>query len=380
MISTWPFWIVLLVGAGWTAWGSARWREPVLAALAAVLIGWTDLKLLLIYFCLVAAVWQLVSHGRISWAKVSAIIALAAGLVIFKWGQAVQEGFAGALGFSYLIFKLIHVLIEAGRGQLPPIKGLSEFTHYMLSPAMFVAGPLERFEHFVGEKRSHLDGTLAAEALQRIALGLVKKLLLADAVLVNLSIACGVENNAAFTPETPAATLWWGAFFCYMRIYAEFSGYSDIAVGAGLLWGRRIMENFNWPILAVTLPDFWRRWHISLSQWCSRYIYMPAIGKLRTPLVPMFGSFLVMGLWHIFGWNRVGWAIYQTAGVLVYLGWCGWMGRAKPNTWRMHWPWRVVSCLLTQAFVTVGYVFLFRGENVSIQSTLAILARMFGLG
>ncbi|MEO5958220.1 MAG: MBOAT family O-acyltransferase, partial [Opitutaceae bacterium] len=251
---------------------------------------------------------------------------------------------------------------------------------YFLSPALFAAGPLERWEHFSTQRLDELDGVRAAEALQRIVLGLAKKILVADALLVRLGHELGVANAEAFTRASSPATLWLGALLSYARIYAEFSGYSDIAVGAGLLWGRRIMENFNWPILAVTPSDFWRRWHISLSQWCARYVYMRAIGYFRDPFLPMLGSFLVMGLWHLIGWNRIGWALYQTAGVLVHLGWCRLAGRAQPGTWRTGWPWRVVSCLLTQAFVTASYVFAFRQENVSLDSTLALLLRMFGFG
>jgi len=224
-----------------------------------------------------------------------------------------------------------------------------------------------------------VDGTIAAEALQRIAVGMCKKLVLADAVFFNLASDLGVAETAGLTPESSSGALWLGALLCYARIYAEFSGYSDIAVGAGLLWGRRIMENFNWPVLATTPSDFWRRWHISLSDWCARHIYMPAIGRLRSPFLPLFGSFLVMGLWHLIGWNRVAWALWQTLGVLAHVGWTRLAGRVRPGTWRAGSTWRVASCLLTQAFVTASYVFAFRGENVSVESTLALLARMFGL-
>ena len=378
MISTWSFWIVLSVGAAWTAWGSARWREPVLATLAAALIAWNDWKTLLIYVGLVTAVWQLVRGRRPSRIALLAVGGLALGLVACKWAKVLEEGIAVPLGLSYLIFRLIHVLIEAERGQLTRVSAWSEFAHYLLSPALFAAGPLERWDHFVAEQQGQLNGTLAAEALQRIALGLVKKLLLADSLLIKIAVATGVSDTTLFTSHTSPSLLWLGALLAYLRIYMEFSGYSDLAVGAGLLWGRRIMENFNWPVLAVTPSDFWRRWHISLSQWCSRYIYMPAIGRLRNPLLPMFGSFLVMGLWHLIGWNRVGWAVYQTAGVLVYLGWCRVMGRMRADSWRARPAWRVASCLMTQAFVTVSYVFAFRRENVPLHSTLALLARMFG--
>jgi alginate O-acetyltransferase complex protein AlgI len=381
MIGTGAFWLILLTGAAWTAWGPARWREPGLALLAAALVGWHDPGALLVYLGLTVLVWRLVRGGRSARGVNAAVAALAVGLAGCKWLQAISsgDGVAGPLGLSYLVFRLIHVLIEAGRGQLPPSRGWAEFAHYAFCPGIFAAGPLERWEHFTAERRERVDGTLAAEALQRLAVGLCKKLVLADAVLLNVAASLGVADPTSFTPATPPATLWLGALLCYLKIYAEFSGYSDIAVGAGLLWGRRIMENFNWPVLATTPADFWRRWHISLSQWCARYVYMPLLGAWRGTAAPMLGSFLVMGLWHLIGWNRVGWAVWQTAGVLVQSGWCRLAGRARPGTWRVRWPWRLASCLLTQIFVIASYTFIMAGEDRSLSASLGWLAQMFGL-
>ncbi len=369
------FWIVLLLGAAWCAGGPARFRDPVLAMLAASLVGWRDPVELVVYLSVIWLVWRVVSIGRSSRDAGVLIVMLVVGVAGLEWRFS-SAGVAGPLGLSYLTFRLIHVLIEARRGQLPMISGWSEFVHYSFSPAIFVAGPLERFEHFTSERRDKVDGTLVAEAIQRLVIGLFKKLILVDQVV---PVFFSMLRVGKYTPETPSATLWLCALLFYLRVYLEFSGYSDIAVGAGLLWGRRIMENFNWPIFAVTPSDFWRRWHISLSQWCARYIYMPAIGRLRNPVVPMFGSFLVMGLWHFTGWNRVAWAAWQTLGVLTHLGWCRIAGRAHPKTWRTRWPWRIASCLLTQSFVIASYVFAFRGENVTLSSTLSLLARMLGL-
>src|SRR5688572_14189213 len=321
MIGIPAFWIVLFVGACWTAWGKTRWREPGLAALAAALVAWTDPVAFLGFFGLVNLVWWLVRTGRPPSGAAAGVIALAAGLAAYKWLHVayLAEGMTSPLGLSYLVFRLIHVLLEARREQLPPDRDWAEFMHYAFSPAIFSAGPIERWDHFTAERRGKVDGLLAAEALQRIALGMTKKLWVADGLLLDLAYKFGVGTAQDLTPDTSPDRLWLGVFLCYLRIYAEFSGYSDIAVGAGLLWGRRIMENFNWPILAVTPSDFWRRWHISLSQWCARYIYMPTLGWLRTPLVPFFCSFLVMGLWHMIGWNRVAWAVWQTLGVMAHV-------------------------------------------------------------
>ena len=138
------------------------------------------------------------------------------------------------------------------------------------------------------------------------------------------------------------------------------------------------MENFNWPVIAATPADFWRRWHISIAQWCSDCVYLPLMGRLRNVVVPMLASFVVMGLWHGLGWNRVGWAIWQVGGLLVFITWQKRLGRAKAGSWRAGWPWRLASIALTQAFVVASYGFMLHGETVPVGDSLVLIARMWG--
>src|SRR4051812_15301991 len=132
MIGNPVFWIVLLAGAGWTAWGAIRWREPVLAVLASALVAWTDPIAFLCFLGLTTLVWWLVRAGRPARGMMAAVIALAAGLAGYKWLHVTfhAEGMAPPLGLSYLVFRLIHVLLEARRGQLPPVRDWAEFMHY----------------------------------------------------------------------------------------------------------------------------------------------------------------------------------------------------------------------------------------------------------
>lgn len=382
MIGTGGFWVILALGAAWVAWGPARWRDLGLALAAAGLLALEDPLSLGAYCGLAAMAWWTVREPtRAARVGRAAVVALAIGLAGSKWLQSVAEGDAGGpLGLSYLVFRLIHVLVEAGRGNLSVRPGAAEFAHYVLSPAMFSAGPIERWEIFVARKLPGLDRATFAEAAHRLALGLAKKLLIADVLVVNIAGYFHLGGDTPLTLARSPTELWAGTLLCYVRIYVEFSGYSDIAVGAGMLWGRRLMENFNWPIFARTPPDFWRRWHISLAQWCASYVYMPLLGWMRSSIMPLFASFLVMGLWHMVGWNRVGWAAWQTLGVLVHATWARRLGRATPGGWRTRRPWGVASWLLTQTFVTAGYVFAVNGEDQSLTNALRLLARMFGLG
>ena len=131
--------------------------------------------------------------------------------------------------------------------------------------------------------------------------------------------------------------------------------------------------------MARNPSDFWRRWHISLSAWCQHYVYMPTLAQWRNPFLSLLLGFLVMGLWHLASWNRVGWALYSSGCVAVFLLWSRWLGRPRPKTWRTHPLWGVASLLLTQAGVVISYSFLANGEDQPLGTSLCILGRLFGL-
>jgi alginate O-acetyltransferase complex protein AlgI len=372
------YWLVLLLGAVWASYAPTRWREAGLALLAFALVVDHEPRAAAVFIAAAACVWWLVRRQAGVPAMAVAIAALAAGLVGSEIVQQFGSGdWVKPLGLSYLVFRLINVLVDARRGAWERPPGWSEFCHFLFTPALFVAGPLERWGHW--EKPVGADrGTQVATGVWRIVGGLLKKMYLADLLLPALAAKLSWTVPDQLQTGTVAAGIWQACLFVYLKIYFEFSGYSDIAVGAGLLWGRRPMENFNWPILAATPADFWRRWHISIAQWCSNCIYLPVMGLVRGVVIPMLASFVVMGLWHGLGWNRVGWAVWQVAGLLVFIAWQRRLGRPKPGTWRGGAAWRLASIGLTQAFVVASYVFMLHGETVPLGQSLRLLARMFG--
>jgi alginate O-acetyltransferase complex protein AlgI len=282
------------------------------------------------------------------------------------------------LGLSYLVFKLIHVAVEVGRGTLP-VPDFPEFVAYLFFVPMFTAGPIERLDHFRAGREPAWSRALWVEGGTRILHGLVKKFALAEGLLYRLVKDRGIDDAGFDLSFASPGTVWMVAGLSYLRIYLDFSGYSDIALGTGRLLGFRLVENFNWPVLAANPSDFWRRWHISLSQWCQHYIYMPSMGALRSPYLPLFLTFLVMGAWHIVSWNRVGWAAYNTAGVVGFMAWSRRMGRPRPGTWRASASWRWASVLLTQVFVLGSVAFFMNGEDQTLHRSLELLARMAGL-
>src|SRR5205085_6601538 len=113
------------------------------------------------------------------------------------------------------------------------------------------------------------------------------------------------------------------AFFAlsFAFLYLEFSAYTDFAIGSARLFGLSILENFNFPWLATSLADFWRRWHMSLTNWCRSYVYMPMLGATRNPYTASYASFAAMGLWHGSSWHWLAWGLTHASGLAVYARW-----------------------------------------------------------
>lgn len=390
------FWLWLMVAVTTTQVLAPRRRTPALALLCLSFLAWYHPLLTAGYLTSALALWWTLERQargpsqrpdpfrqRLRWGVIIGLaLALAAtkwvptAVLQVSWQQAHDRGWV-PLGISYLVFKLIHLVVESNRGQIsrPP---LADYLTWLFLVPSFTAGPIERWDHF----RNHqapLDSTAWAEALTRLMHAVVKKYLLAETLLHQWIIGSGLQHSVvAESHLVPVPTLWFFIAASYLKIYLDFSAYSDFALATARLLGIRLTENFNWPILARNTSDFWRRWHISLSAWCQHYVYMPSLAQWRNPLVALLLSFLVMGLWHVASWNRVGWAVYSTTGVLGFLLWSRWLGRPPPHSWRTHPAWTVTSVALTQIVVVGSYAFLANGEDQSLRTSLTLLARLFG--
>lgn len=384
------FWIWLVVTGGvyWTV--PLRARLPVLAGSCLAYVGWIQpeltaailLSALLVHRALRAIDPKLPRPGGIGLVATLALLLAAWKFLPTLWAGLTFKEVAAAnlvpLGLSYLVFKLIHVIIEVRRGALA-VPDLPEFLAYLFFVPMFTAGPIERFGHFTQHRDARWSRELWVEGGTRIIWGLVKKFGLSEGILYHFVWRHHLEDPGLDVAMVPTGVVWLVAALNYLRIYLDFSGYSDLALGTARLLGFRLGENFNWPVLAANPSDFWRRWHISLSQWCQLYIYMPTMGALRSPYLPLFLSFLVIGTWHILSWNRVGWAVYNTVGVIIFMIWGRWLGRPRSGSWRTTPAWKVASILLTQVFVLGSVAFFMNGEDQTLGRSLELLGRMLGL-
>jgi len=219
------------------------------------------------------------------------------------------------IGLSYVLFRVLHLLIDARQGELREPIGLLDFFNYTCNFLTFTAGPIQRFEDYRAQRQlpTALEPPLVRESFSRIAIGYVK-VAVVSAIFNNLfaSVSSRVLapelarslSNPAFVFAFAAAAV------CYtVYLYYNFSGYVDIVIGVGWLCGQRLPENFNRPFSARNFLDFWSRWHMTLSDWFKTYLFNPLFKVLaarfqRPSVAPYLGvvaffvTFLVMGVWH----------------------------------------------------------------------------------
>lgn len=210
------------------------------------------------------------------------------------------------VGISFYTFQSMSYTIDVYRGELAPRRSLLDYALFIAFFPQLVAGPIVRASEFFAEldHPKRLPWKEISYALILIALGFVKKVVLAD------SLAAWADPIwAAVAVREPAYVL--AAIYSFaFQIYFDFSGYTDIAIGIALLFGFRFPQNFNYPYVATSLQDFWRRWHMTLSRWLRDYLYIPLGGNRFGPTrtqVNLLLTMLLGGLWHGASWNFVIW-------------------------------------------------------------------------
>ncbi|MCC7118877.1 MAG: MBOAT family protein [Anaerolineales bacterium] len=266
------------------------------------------------------------------------------------------------LGFSYIAFRLLHTIRDFQARRLPALT-LSEYVNYAIFFPAFVAGPIDRAERFVVELRTPV--ALAeqdwAEAARRFIIGLFKKFVVADSLAV-------ISINTIFVEQVHSpAWLWLFLYLYALRIYFDFSAYSDIAIGLARVMGIRLPENFAAPYFKPNLTQFWNAWHITLTQWFRAYFFNPLTRALRTKqisipaiiFVTQLGTMMLIGLWHGVALNFLCWGIWHGLGLFVQNRWSEW-ARTKiqtPLTPRRKLLADALGMFLTFNFVSLGWLF-----------------------
>lgn len=281
------------------------------------------------------------------------------------------------MGISYYTFRLAHYAIEVGRGNIPQ-HNLGTFLSYITLYPVFSAGPVERFDHFLGNRQESWSITLLVEGGSRIIQGLVKKFVIID-LFVKWPLGGSFETSklVGMLDETEPYKVWAWLFLKFFYAYLDFSAYSDIAIGVSRLFGFRIAENFRWPILAANIVDFWSRWHMTLVSWIRAYLYMPVVGWTRNPYLATFITFIAIAVWHEASLHWLSWGCFHAFGVIGYSALTRVMKKKK---WKFPgFPLaRFAGISLTLAFVSAGGAFIFTAEaDLPYAAAWKILGKIF---
>lgn len=214
-------------------------------------------------------------------------------------------------GISFFTFQAVAYLTDVYRGTIPAERSLPRLTLFMAFFPQLLQGPILRYGTFAPELTDRRETAAdAAAGATRFCFGLAKKVLLADAL--------GQIADGAFAAgdRLTVSLAWLGAVAYTLQLYFDFSGYTDMAIGLGRVFGFRLPENFNYPYLAKSASEFWRRWHMTLSFWFRDYVYIPLGGNRcgrGRQLLNLLAVWLLTGLWHGSAWNFVLWGLYYAA-------------------------------------------------------------------
>lgn len=312
------------------------WRNNILLASSLLFYAWGEVTL--VWVMIASIIWNHVAALVIDRTRNDLLrkVVFAAGVIVdiaalgyFKYTDFFIENWNSLsgmalplkhivlpIGISFYTFQAVSYLTDVFRHDTPAEKNLLNTGLYITFFPQLIAGPIVKFHEisdYIRERSETLDKFAAG--LQRFIEGLAKKVLIAN-VMAETADAVFSSNTAVLLPQEA----WLGIFAYSMQIFFDFSGYSDMAIGLGKMFGFEIPENFNFPYTAASVTQFWRKWHISLSTWFKEYLYIPLggsrAGRFRT-LRNLGIVFLVTGFWHGAGWNFIFWGAWHGAFIIL---------------------------------------------------------------
>ena len=306
---------------------------------------------------------------------IATVVVILGNLVVFKYFNFLcrtlsflgltDPGIALPIGISFYTFQILSYVIDLYRGKIALQRNFFYLLMYVSFFPQLIAGPIVRYETVEQEIRARsvtMDDL--AQGFRRFVVGLAKKLLLANQVAQVATIVYSGD------PANYGSLMYWLAAVAYtLQIYFDFSGYSDMAIGLGRMFGFHFLENFNYPYISLSVTEFWRRWHISLSTWFRDYVYIPLGGNRCSRARNVWNLFVVWfltGMWHGASWNFIAWGLWF---FVLLVGEKLLWGKALER----------LPSLVRHAYAMVLVVFswvLFRAETLT--AAAAYFAAMFG--
>ncbi len=362
-----------------------RFHNPILLAASILFYAWGEPKYLAIMLLTIlinyagAIAVEKFNHKKL-WLIFTIIVDLGL-LIYFKYFNFIIDNINNIfhshinaidvimpIGISFYTFQALSYVIDVFRGDCKAQKDIYKLALYICLFPQLIAGPIVKY-HDVAEQIEDREVNFdkVTIGVKRFIIGLSKKMLIANTL--------GAIADKIFTQ--PADTFsplvaWLGSISYTLQLYYDFSGYSDMAIGLGLIFGFQFMENFNYPYISKSITEFWRRWHISLSTWFKQYLYIPLggnrISKNRT-YINLGIVFLLTGIWHGASWNFVFWGIWNGFFIILekMTGW-------HNDTDKL--PVKILKHIYTIFVFILGWV-MFRADNMTYAWTY--LKNMFGL-
>ncbi len=307
----------VLVGLCWIA--PSRWQVWVITIGTLVFLLWkAPLSLAILAITTMTSFGIFKTGINRAWATILILLQSIGLFVMYKASWAPDFLHDGSrlipLGLSYYSFRQIHYAIEQYKEKVP-LHNFGEYVCYMFFLPTILVGPINRFPTFMRNlRRRRWDQQLFADGLERIIYGYAKIVILGN-FLISKKIALRIDGLGE-------EYLWLKTYLesinFLLNTYFQFAGFSDIAIGLALLAGFRVMENFNYPLTAPNINEFWNRWHISLSSWCKDYVYIPVASITRQPIWGIIFTMLVIGLWHELSLKYIVWGLFHGVGIAIW--------------------------------------------------------------
>lgn len=275
------------------------------------------------------------------------------------------KGIILPIGISFFTFQGMSYIIDIYRNDANVNKNIFSVALYISFFPQLIAGPIVKYKDIDNQIRKRKESMeYLGYGIERFVIGLSKKVIIADTVAGIADTIFSLSNIGIDHP-----TAWLGAICYTFQIYFDFSGYSDMAIGLGYLFGFKFMENFNYPYISKSITEFWRRWHISLSTWFKEYLYIPLGGNRKgNTYLNLFIVFFTTGLWHGASWNFIAWGIWNGIFIIIEK-------IINKKRWYIKIP-SFIKTTITMFIVILGWV-LFRANG--LMDAINYLSIMFGI-
>lgn len=370
-------------------------KNTVLMIFSLVFYAWGEPSLIIILLFVAYFDWYMSQHigkyRKTGTGKALLVLTMAVNIGLlgfFKYGTFIAKNLHSAIGIpeiipqimlpigiSFYTFQLMSYVVDVYRGEVPAQPYFRRLLLYVCLFHQCIAGPIVRYKDVSEQIMSrHVTSEDMRNGINRFASGLAKKVLLANICgkIASETLYGGLYDPAVYAKleAAPALALWMGCIAYAFQIYLDFSAYSDMAIGMGLMVGFRYKENFDYPYLSDSITEFWRRWHMSLSSFFRDYVYIPLGGNRKGPARQVFNLLVVWfltGMWHGAGWNFILWGLYYFLFLVIEKFFLGKRLKNLP---------RAVSHIYAMAVVFFGWILFYFNDMSQIG---IVLKGLFGL-